>query len=105
MAENAKPTLTGPVKTVADMMGALETHIQDVLAGRMTDFQARYTSKFRSAQLKTAELQLQYARIFRGRTPDPIMPLLPQAQVELPTGKLTEEEEATLKALLEKARA
>lgn len=104
MADN-QPSLTNPVKTVGDMMAALETHIQDVLTGRMTDSQARHVTKLRGAQLKTAELQLQYARIFRGRTPDPVMKLLPNAEVTqtVPSGKLSEEEERQLKALLEKA--
>ncbi len=105
MSEN-NPTMTGPVKTVGDMMSALETHIQDVLTGRMTDSQARHVTKLRGAQLKTAELQLQYARIFRGRTPDPIMRLLPQAepmQTEAQHSKLTPDEQAILKALQEKA--
>lgn len=98
------PTITGPVKTVGDMMSAFETHIQDVLSGRMTDAQARTISRFRQGQLKTAELQLQYARIFRGRTPDPIMPLLPPAQAPA-AGKLTAEEAEQLKRLQEKAQA
>lgn len=99
------PTLTGPVKTVGDMMSALETHIHDVLTGRLTDSQARHVTKLRGAQLKTAELQLQYARIFRGRTPDPIMHLLPSAETSGPiSSKLTPEEAALLKQLQDKAR-
>lgn len=102
--QSTTPTLTGPVKTVGDMMSALETHIQDVLQGKLTDSQARHVTKLRGAQLKTAELQLQYARIFRGRTPDPIMHLLPAAETVPGHNKLTPEEEALLRQLQEKAR-
>lgn len=104
MSESTNPTITGPVKTVGDMMAAFEAHIQDVLAGRMTDAQARHVSKFRQGQLKTAELQLQYARVFKGRTPDPIMRLLPVAETtQDKPSNLTPEEQATLRALQEKA--
>lgn len=97
------PTVTQPVKTVGDMMTALEVHIQDVLSGRITDSQARNVVKLRQWQLKTAELQLQYARIFKGRTPDPIMRLITSAETEV-NSRLTPDEEKTLKKLQEKAR-
>lgn len=96
-----QPTVTNPVKTMGDMMAALEAHAQDVIAGRMTDAQARNLIRFRNAQLKAAELQLQYTRAFKGRTPDPVMLLLPRAEVQATA--LTPEEEATLQSLLAKS--
>jgi len=83
------------------LVSAFDTHIDDVLTGKMTDAQARNVIKARNGQLKAAELQLQYARIFKGRAPDPMMPLLTPAPSE---SRLTPEEEAELRRLQEKSR-
>ena len=85
----------------AGITSLIKYMIDDVLTGKMTDAQARNVIKARNGQLKAAELQLQYARIFKGRAPDPMMPLLTPAPSE---SRLTPEEEAELRRLQEKSR-
>ncbi len=71
-AVEKKPT----IETVSDMMQALEEEIHAIKDGTLEESKARIISKFRSAQLKTAELQLQYARLTKGRIPDPELKLI-----------------------------
>ena len=58
------------IKTVADMMTALQGEIEAVKAGTITESLARVVFSGRKLQIKTAELQLQYKRISRSRKPD-----------------------------------
>ena len=72
--------MSDQIKTVSDMMGALQKEIEEIKAGTITESQARVVSRFRALQLKTAELQLSYARLIKGRLPAPEMTLLAAAQ-------------------------
>lgn len=67
---------TGPISTVSDMMLALQEEIDAVKAGTLDESKARIVLKGRGLQLKTAELQLQYARLTKGRIPDPELKLI-----------------------------
>lgn len=98
------PTQTGPIRTIADLVAAADQHIADILDGKITDGQARNVRDFRKVQLRAAEMQIQYARLFKGRTPDAIMPLLTPAETA-PAAGLTAEEAAELKRLQAKAHA
>lgn len=64
------------IKTVSDMMKALEQEIQDVKTGTLDESKARIVGKFRSLQLKTAELQIQYSRMVKGKVPGPELRLI-----------------------------
>ena len=55
------------VETVSDMMRALEEEIEAVKTGKLAESAARVVSRFRSLQLKTAELNLQYRRMMRSK--------------------------------------
>jgi hypothetical protein len=66
----------GSIETVSDMMQALQDEINAIKDGSLEESKARIVSKFRSNQLKTAELQLQYARLTKGRIPDPELKLI-----------------------------
>lgn len=70
------------IETVSDMMAALQQEILDIKSGALDESKARVVSRFRGHQLKTAELQLQYARMNKGRIPDPEMRLIQQAKTE-----------------------
>lgn len=76
MPEETKPQVRSSIETVSDMMSALEQEIQDIKNGTLDESKARVVSRFRGHQLKTAELQLQYARMHKGRIPDPEMRLI-----------------------------
>lgn len=97
------PTQTGPIRTIADLVAAADQHIADILDGKITDGQARNVRDFRKVQLRAAEMQIQYARLFKGRTPDAIMPLLTPAETTPVSSRLTPEEAEQLKRLQEKA--
>lgn len=75
MSENLLKA-TGPISTVSDMMLALQEEIDAVKAGTLDESKARIVLKGRGLQLKTAELQLQYARLTKGRIPDPELKLI-----------------------------
>lgn len=64
------------LQTVSDMMQALQSEIADIKSGNLDDSKARLVARFRGLQLKNAELQIQYSRLFKGRTPDPEMKLI-----------------------------
>ena len=105
MSDNSNPNgprIPGEVKTVGDMITALGTHIDDVLTGKLDEKTARQVFTGRKLQLKSAELQLQYARLYRGRRPDPVMPLIPAASEA--TSNLSSEEAAELERLQKKAQ-
>lgn len=55
------------IDTVSDMMRALEEEIESVKKGAITESAARVVSRFRALQLKTAELNLQFLRLNRGK--------------------------------------
>lgn len=65
-----------PITTVSDMMLALQNEIDSVKDGSLDESKARIVLKGRGLQLKTAELQLQYARLTKGRVPDPELKLI-----------------------------
>lgn len=60
-------------------MLALQNEIDSVKDGSLDESKARIVLKGRALQLKTAELQLQYARLTKGRVPDPELKLIKQA--------------------------
>lgn len=69
--------MSDQIKTVSDMMKALEEEIAAVKSGAMTEGVARMVFKGRALQLNTAQLQLQHARLQRsGKLPDPEMRLI-----------------------------
>jgi hypothetical protein len=55
----------GPIRTVSDMMRALESEIQSIKDGTLPLDAARAIRSFRALQLRTAEMQIQYARMHR----------------------------------------
>ena len=67
-----KPTIA----TVSGMIQTLEQEIADVKSGQLPESKARIVLKIRGLQLKTAELNLQYARIHKGRLPEKEMRLV-----------------------------
>lgn len=71
---------SSPITTVSDMMLALQSEIDAVKNGTLDESKARIVLKGRGLQLKTAELQLQYARLTKGRVPDPELKLIQQAK-------------------------
>lgn len=70
------PVTKNAISTVSDMMLALQEEIDSVKAGTLDESKARIVLKGRGLQLKTAELQLQYARLTKGRIPDPELKLI-----------------------------
>jgi len=68
--------LSEKIETINDMLKALQGEIVDVKAGKLDDAKARQVRGFRALQLQCAALQLQYARLVKGRLPEPYMPLL-----------------------------
>lgn len=76
MSEENKVAAPISIATVSDMMAALQQEILDIKSGTLDESKARVVSRFRGHQLKTAELQLQYARMNKGRVPDPEMKLI-----------------------------
>lgn len=70
------PEKSSPISTVSDMMLALQEEIDAVKSGTLDESKARIVLKGRGLQLKTAELQLQYARLTKGRVPDPELKLI-----------------------------
>lgn len=64
------------INTVSDMMLSLQAEIDAVKDGTLDESKARIVLKGRGLQLKTAELQLQYARLTKGRVPDPELRLI-----------------------------
>ncbi len=70
------------IQTTSDMMAQLQTEIEAIKSGALEESKARVISRFRGLQLKTAELQLQYARLVKGRTPEPYLPLLTPANAK-----------------------
>lgn len=68
------------ISTVSDMMLALQSEIDAVKAGTLDESKARIVLKGRGLQLKTAELQLQYSRLTKGRIPDPELRLITPAK-------------------------
>jgi hypothetical protein len=75
MSEETK-AVSSPISTVSDMMKALQEEIDSVKTGALDESKARIVLKGRGLQLKTAELQLQYARLTKGRVPDPELRLI-----------------------------
>ena len=57
------------IHTLNDLMNELQREILDVKGGIITDQTARVVLGCRKAQLKTAELGLQYLRIMKPKTP------------------------------------
>ncbi len=58
------------VKTTADMMASLQSDIEDVRNGKISESLARVVFTGRKLQIKTAELQLQYRRLVRSKATD-----------------------------------
>src|SRR5690348_17291173 len=59
------------VKTVSDFFQQLQTEGEMVKAGMMTDAQARNLLSYRKTQIQAIGLQLQHARLVKGRQPTP----------------------------------
>lgn len=56
------------ISTLNDLMGQLQQEIQDVKSGVISEQTARVVLGGRKAQLKAAELGLQYMRIMKPKT-------------------------------------
>ncbi len=78
--ESRKPP--SPVETVSEMMSALELLYAQVEAGSIEESRGKLLLKIREGQLKTAELQIRYHRIMKGRLPDPEMRLITPVKPE-----------------------
>lgn len=63
-------------ESISDMMLALQMEIDGVKDGSLEESKARIVLKGRGLQLQLAALQLQYARLVKGRVPDPEMKLV-----------------------------
>lgn len=68
--------------TISEMMRQLQNEINETKSGVMTESMARVVIKQRGVQVKLAELQIQHARLFKGRAPDPEMRLIGPAKTE-----------------------
>lgn len=64
------------IKTVSDMMKALQEEIEAVKAGTLSESAARMVFRGRDLQLKTATLNLQFQRLNKGVKPATEMPLI-----------------------------
>lgn len=71
-------------ESVSEMMVALQNEIDGVKDGTLEESKARIVLKGRGLQLKLAELQLQYARLTKGRIPDPELKLINKGKTEQP---------------------
>lgn len=80
MATATSPAPNNKIKTVSDMMMALQQEIEDVKSGTLDESKARIVLKGRALQLKTAELQLQHARMVKGKIPGPELKLISGAE-------------------------
>jgi hypothetical protein len=81
MAETTtEKKLPSKIQTISDMMETLQQEIEDIKSGALDDAKARHVGRFRGMQLKTAELSLQYARLHKGRVPDPEMKLITSSE-------------------------
>lgn len=63
-------------ESISEMMLALQNEIDAVKDGTLEESKARIVLKGRGFQLQCAALQLQYARLVKGRVPDPEMKLV-----------------------------
>lgn len=71
--------LPTPLRTVGDMLSALETLYNNAEMGLVDEGVTRNLIRIRNAQLKTAELQMQYRRLHKGHLPpDPELLLATQ---------------------------
>lgn len=81
---------TESISTLNDLMAQLQQEIQDVKSGAITDQTARVVLGARKAQLKCAELGLQYLRIMKPKAPTMEgtegVPLLPIPQKDSTSG-------------------
>lgn len=75
------------IRTIADLVEQIQNDRKNILAGKVTDAQARNLLKGQALTLKAAEYQLQYARLMRGRLPEPDMLLLPRPPKAKPEAK------------------
>lgn len=66
------------IETVSDMMNALQSEIESIKNGDLPESKARIVGRYRGLQLRTAELQLQYARLARGHKANPGLLMLGQ---------------------------
>ncbi len=75
--------MADPINTVGDMLSILQGEIEDLKADTLTESKARIIAKFRSLQLKTAEIAIQYNRMMRAKKiGGENMPLLGPAPAE-----------------------
>jgi len=74
------PKTFDTLDTISEMMRQLQQEINEVKTGVLTDATARNVARIRGLQMKGAELQIQYARLFKGRVPDPEMRLIAPAK-------------------------
>jgi hypothetical protein len=73
-APTAVSTITP--SSVSAMMHALQSEINDSKSGAMPESTARIVLKGRALQIELAKLQLQYARLNKGRQPDSELQLI-----------------------------
>lgn len=78
------------ISTLNDLMDQLQQEIQDVKGGVITEQTARVVLGGRKAQLKAAELGLQYLRLMKPKAPSMEgtdgVPLLPIPQKDSTSG-------------------
>lgn len=67
------------ISTLNDLMDQIQQEIQDVKTGTLAESTARVVLGGRKAQLKAAEIGIQYARMMKPKNPtlDGEVPLLP----------------------------
>lgn len=68
------------IVTVSDMMDSLQEEIAQIKNGDLSESKARIVGRYRGLQLRTAELQLQYARLARGHKANPGLLMLGQPE-------------------------
>ena len=64
------------IESISDFFSTLQTEAEAVKAGIIDADMARALARIRGHQLKTAELQLRHAQLYKGRLPDPRMKLI-----------------------------
>ncbi len=70
--------MADPVKGVSDMMRALEQLHEDVKTGAVSESTGKLLLQIRKAQLQTADTNLRFLRMFKGREPKE-MPFLTES--------------------------
>jgi len=75
--------MSDEISTVSDMLRALEKTIKALEEGKLSESVARVILRARALQLKTAELNLQAARMLKGKqSPEYDLRLLPGKKLD-----------------------